>query len=256
MRSTETEGVPRTALKLVGRNPLTRLRRELPLWGSIIAALALATPALAHNIGGSDAAFVAATRGPDPIPFAYLGAKHMVTGYDHLLFLLGVIFFLFRLRQIALYVSLFSLGHSITLLAGVFFDLHVDPHLVDAVIGLSVAYKAFDNLGGFTTLFKVQPDPRAAVFGFGLIHGFGLATKLQALNLNREGLLVNLVSFNVGVEIGQVVALSLILVAMTLWRRTRAFEPTAQGANVLLMLAGFVLAGQQIAGYVFGGAVS
>ncbi len=223
---------------------------------AILSGLAWATAAGAHNIGGTDAAFVAATRGPDPIPFAYLGAKHMVTGYDHLLFLVGVIFFLFRLRQIALYVSLFSLGHSITLLAGVFFDIHADPHLVDAVIGLSVAYKAFDNLGGFRTVFGVQPDTRAAVLGFGLIHGFGLATKLQALNLNPEGLLVNLVSFNVGVEIGQVLALSLILVAMTLWRRTPAFRPTAHAANVVLMLAGFVLAGQQIAGYVFGGAVS
>jgi hypothetical protein len=221
-----------------------------------LGALLLAAPALAHNIGGSDAAFVAATRGPDPFPFLYLGAKHMVTGYDHLLFLVGVIFFLFRFRDIALYVSLFSLGHSITLLAGVYFKLKVDPHLVDAVIGLSVAYKAFDNLSGFKTLVGVQPNPRAAVFGFGLIHGFGLATKLQALNLNKDGLLANLVSFNVGVEIGQVIALSIILVAMTLWRRTRAFEPTAVWANVLLMLAGFVLAGQQIAGYVFGGAVT
>lgn len=219
-------------------------------------ALGLAGAAVAHNIGGTDAAFVAATKGPDPIPFAYLGAKHMVTGYDHLLFLVGVIFFLFRLRQIALYVSLFSLGHSLTLLTGAFFDLHADPHLVDAVIGLSVAYKAFENLGGFRTLFGVQPDARAAVFGFGLIHGFGLATKLQALNLNPQGLLVNLVSFNLGVELGQMLALTVILAAMTLWRRTRAFEPTAQAANVLLLLAGFVLAGQQIAGYVYGGAVS
>ena len=221
-----------------------------------LPAVAWAGAALAHNIGGTDAAFVAATRGPEPIPFMYLGAKHMVTGYDHLLFLVGVVFFLFRLRQIALYVSLFSLGHSITLLAGVVFDLHVDPHLVDAVIGLSVVYKAFENLGGFRTLFGVQPDPRLAVLGFGLIHGFGLATKLQALNLRPEGLLTNLVAFNVGVEIGQVLALSLILAAMTLWRRTPAFAPTAAGANVLLMLAGFVLAGQQVAGYIFGGAVS
>lgn len=221
-----------------------------------LGALVWASAALAHNIGGSDAAFVAGVRGPDPIPFLYLGAKHMVTGYDHLLYLTGVVFFLFRLRQVALYVSLFSLGHSTTLLAGVFLKLHVEPHLVDAAIGLSVAYKAFENLGGFRTLFGVQPDPRAAVAGFGLIHGFGLATKLQALNLNREGLLTNLVSFNVGVELGQIIALSLILAAMTLWRRTPAFAPTAQGANVLLMLAGFVLAGQQIAGYVYGGAVS
>lgn len=221
-----------------------------------LSVVVFATAALAHNIGGTDAAFVAATRGPDPVPFLYLGAKHMVTGYDHLLFLVGVIFFLFRMRDIALYVSLFSLGHSITLLTGVYFQIRVEPHLVDAVIGLSVAWKALENLGGFRTLFGVQPDPRAAVFGFGLIHGFGLATKLQALDLNPDGLLANLLAFNVGVEIGQGLALAVILVAMVLWRRTRTFEPMAQGVNVLLMLAGFVLAGHQIASYVFGGAVT
>ena len=221
-----------------------------------LSAVVFATAALAHNIGGTDAAFVAATRGPDPVPFLYLGAKHMVTGYDHLLFLVGVIFFLFRMRDIVLYVSLFSLGHSITLLTGVYFQIRVDPHLVDAVIGLSVAWKALENLGGFRTLFGVQPDPRAAVFGFGLIHGFGLATKLQALNLNPDGLLVNLLAFNVGVEIGQGLALVVILAAMVLWRRTRTFEPMAHGVNVLLMLAGFVLAGHQIAGYVLDGAVT
>jgi hypothetical protein len=220
-----------------------------------LAFALIAGPALAHNIGGSDAAFVAATRGADPFPFLYLGAKHMVTGYDHLLFLTGVIFFLFRLKQIVLYVSLFSLGHSLTLLAGVFFQLHVDAHLVDAVIGLSVAYKAFDNLQGFKVLTGVQPDPRVAVFGFGLIHGFGLATKLQALKLNPDGLLPNLLSFNVGVEIGQFIALSLILLAMTVWRRTPSFAPAAAASNILLMAAGFVLAGQQIAGFIYGGPV-
>ncbi len=233
------------------------MRRHVAFMALVAAIVgALAGVVDAHGVSGKDAVFLQGLQGQAIIPLMYLGAKHMVTGYDHLAFLVGVIFFLFRLRQIALYVSLFSLGHSITLLAGVFFRLHVDPHLVDAVIGLSVAYKAFDNLSGFQTLAGFQPDPRAAVFGFGLIHGFGLATKLQALNLNPDGLLANLVSFNVGVEIGQVLALTLILAAMTLWRRTRAFEPTAQAANVLLMLGGFVLAGQQVAGYIFGGAVS
>jgi hypothetical protein len=206
--------------------------------------------ALAHDIGGTDAAFVAATRGPDPIPFAYLGAKHMVSGYDHLLFLVGVIFFLHRFRQIVLYVSLFSVGHSITLLTGVFFDLHANAYLVDTVIGLSVVYKAFDNLGGFRTLFGVQPDTRAAVLGFGLIHGLGLATKLQAMSLHPDGLLTNLIAFNLGVEIGQVLALSLILLAMMLWRGTPYFTRTATTANVLLMLAGFILAGRQLAGFI------
>jgi len=221
--------------------------------GLVVAAIAAAGPAYAHAIGGTDAAFVAATKGPDPIPFLYLGAKHMVTGYDHLLFLLGVIFFLFRLRQVALYVSLFSLGHSITLLAGVFLSWRVSPELVDAAIGLSVAWKAFDNLGGFKTVLGVQPDTRAVVFGFGLIHGLGLATKLQALRLNRDGLAVNLLSFNVGVEVGQVAALSVILFVMAFWRRTRAFAPTATAANTVLMTVGFTLAGQQLAGYFLGG---
>ncbi|MEW5686872.1 MAG: HupE/UreJ family protein [Pseudomonadota bacterium] len=233
-------------------SPAARPIRAGVLLVALGAGLALCGAADAHEIGGTDAAFVAAARGPDPIPFAYLGAKHMVTGYDHLLFLVGVIFFLFRLRQIALYVSLFSLGHSITLLAGVAFGWQVNPYLVDAAIGLSVAYKAFENLGGFRTLFGVQPDTRAAVLGFGLIHGLGLATKLQALNLRPDGLIANLVAFNIGVELGQILALSLILVVMTAWRSTRAFAPMAQGANVLLMLAGFILAGQQIAGYVLG----
>lgn len=221
------------------------------------AAALLAVPAIgyAHAIGGSDAEFVKGTSGPDPMPFLYLGAKHMVTGYDHLLYLFGVIFFLFRLRQIALYVSLFSLGHSLTLLAGVYFELKVDPHLVDAVIGLSVAYKGFENIGGFRTLFGAQPDPRLAVLCFGLVHGFGLATKLQALDLNPNGLIANLLSFNVGVEIGQVVALTLILAVMALWRRSHLFGASAGAANIVLILAGFVLAGEQLAGYFYGGAV-
>lgn len=217
-------------------------------------SLMLAASAMAHAIGGKDAAFVAATNGADPMPFLYLGAKHMVTGYDHLLFLVGVIFFLYRLPQIALYVTLFSIGHSITLLAGVLLDTQVDAHLVDAAIGVSVVWKAFDNLGGFKTLFGVQPDNRWIVLGFGLIHGFGLATKLQDLNLRPNGLIANLISFNVGVEIGQILALSLILVAMTAWRRTRLFNPTAAAANWLIMVAGFVFAIHQIAGYFLEGA--
>src|SRR5690606_24673785 len=120
-----------------------------------------------------------------------LGAKHMVTGYDHLLFLVGVIFFLHRLRDVALYVTMFSLGHSVTLLSGVLGQIHVSPHLVDAVIGLSVVYKALDNLGGFRTLFGAAPNPKLAVLGFGLVHGFGLATKLQDIQLSADGLVPN-----------------------------------------------------------------
>jgi hypothetical protein len=228
-------------------------------WSRAAAALllmAFASAAVAHGIGGSDAEFVANTRGPDPIPFMYLGAKHMVTGYDHLLFLVGVIFYLFRLRQVALYVSLFSLGHSITLLAGVYFRIGANSALVDAVIGFSIVYKAFENLGGFKTVFRFQPDSRLAVFAFGLVHGFGLSTKLLDLNLHREGLLANLVSFNVGVELGQIFALSIILVIMIAWRRTRFFLASAEGINIALMFAGFLLAGRQLAAYFLQGALA
>lgn len=213
-----------------------------------LASCALAQPAFAHAIGGKDAAFVANTTGPDPFPFLYLGAKHMVTGYDHLLFLAGVVFFLYRLKDVLIYVSLFSLGHSTTLLIGVLSNLDVSPFLVDAVIGLSVSYKAFENLGGFRKL-GFEPNPKAAVFAFGLVHGLGLATKLQELHVKPNGLLANLISFNVGVEIGQLIALSLILGLIVLWRTTPSFGRLATAANALLFLAGVVLAGEQIAGY-------
>lgn len=238
---------PRTAL------PCWRLR---PLGLACALLLAnLSSVALAHAIGGRDAGFVAATRGPAPGPFLYLGAKHMVTGYDHLLFLLGVIFFLRRFRDVVLYVSLFSLGHSITLLSGVLLGFGLNSYLVDAVIGLSVAYKAFDNVGGLEQALGYRPNPRLVVFGFGLVHGLGLATKLQELRLNRDGLLVNLVSFNVGVELGQVIALSILLALILAWRRTRLFSTTAVAANWAIMTAGFVLTGYQLAGYRWGAAL-
>jgi hypothetical protein len=224
-----------------------------------IGAAALATAAvvlggfgeaLAHGIGGKDAAFVAASHGPQIIPFLYLGAKHMVTGYDHLLFILGVIFFLYRLSHVAIYVTMFSLGHSITLLTGVLSGIHVNPYLVDAIIGLSVAYKAFDNLGGFTTLVGFQPDTRAAVLIFGLFHGFGLATKLQALKLSKDGLLANMISFNVGVEIGQLIALTAMLGVILWWRRSAGFARSALIANAVILFAGFLLMDCQLAGFL------
>lgn len=214
----------------------------------ILPALALPVAALAHGVAGGDAAYVASSRGVNVFPFMYLGAKHMVTGYDHLLFLAGVIFFLYRLKDVALYVTLFAIGHSTTLLAGVLGGIHANAYIVDAIIGLSVAYKAFENLGGFRRL-GWQIDPRFAVLAFGFAHGFGLATKLQELSLSPEGLAANLVSFNVGVELGQLAALSIILLAFNFWRRSRSFLSGAWTANVLIMAAGFVLIGYQLAGY-------
>jgi hypothetical protein len=227
-----------------------RIGHAMALAGlALLALLGLAEPVLAHGIAGKDAAFVAASHGPQIVAFLYLGAKHMVTGYDHLLFILGVIFFLYDLRHVALYVTMFSVGHSITLLTGVLSNIHVNPFLVDAVIGLSVAYKAFDNLGGFKTVFGVQPNTKLAVLGFGLVHGFGLATKLQELRLSKDGLVANMVAFNVGVELGQLLALSVILGVIVWWRRQPGFNRQAMAANALILFAGFLLMEYQLAGY-------
>uniref|UniRef100_UPI00389A4083 HupE/UreJ family protein n=1 Tax=Sphingobium sufflavum TaxID=1129547 RepID=UPI00389A4083 len=224
--------------------------RSLPATALMtVALLAFAGDALAHGVAEGDKAFIMANPGVNIIPYMYLGAKHMVTGYDHLLFLFGVIFFLYRLKDVWTYVTLFAIGHSTTLLAGVMFNLHANPFIIDAIIGLSVVYKALDNLGAFPTLFGFQPNQKAAVLIFGFFHGFGLATKLQDLVSSRDGLLTNLISFNIGVETGQVIALSIILILMTLWRTTPSFNRSVVVANAALMCAGFVLTGYQIAGY-------
>jgi hypothetical protein len=203
----------------------------------------------AHGVAEDDKGFIEQAAGMQLIPYTYLGAKHMVTGYDHLLFLLGVVFFLYRLREIAAYVTLFAIGHSVTLLFGVLSGTHVDPYIVDAIIGLSVVYKALDNLGAFQRWFGVRPNPKVAVLVFGFFHGFGLATKLQEFTLSQEGLVANIVAFNIGVELGQLLALSAIVIAMNYWRRTDMFARQALAANVALMAAGFVLIGYQLAGF-------
>src|SRR5688572_2858241 len=213
-----------------------------------IATLGGASVALAHGIAGEDQAFLLRATGAHIGPYIYLGAKHMVTGYDHLLFLAGVIFFLYRLKDVALYVTLFAVGHSTTLLLGVLAGWHVDAYLVDAVIGLSVVYKAFENIGGFRRL-GFEPSTKAAVLFFGFFHGLGLATKLQDLALSKDGLVTNMVSFNVGVEIGQLLALGLMLIAFNVWRRSGGFLRHAFAGNVALMAAGFVLAGYQLTGF-------
>ncbi len=211
-------------------------------------ALICSAAALGHGIEGADQEFLLRNTGPNIGPYLYLGAKHMVTGYDHLLFLAGVIFFLYRLKEVALYVTLFAVGHSVTLLLGVLGGLHVNPYIVDAIIGFSVVYKAFENLNGFEKL-GFQPNMKAAVLVFGFFHGFGLATKLQDLEISEDGLVTNMLSFNVGVELGQFVALALILIAFNVWRTSGSFLKYARLSNVALMTAGFMLIGYQVTGY-------
>ena len=204
--------------------------------------------AMAHGVEGDDQAFMLSNSGPLIGPYIYLGAKHMVTGYDHLLFLAGVMFFLYRLREVGLYVTLFAVGHSATLLIGVLGGLHVNAYIVDAIIGLSVVYKAFENLGGFKRL-GLNLDTRVAVLVFGLFHGFGLATKLQDLAISPDGLVTNMISFNVGVELGQFLALGLILLVLNMLRASGQFFRLAVGTNVAIMCAGFVLIGYQLTGF-------
>lgn len=224
-------------------------------WLRSLALLALAAllltsaNAFAHDLSDANRAYVQSIHGPAPIPFLYLGAKHMVTGLDHVLFLVGVVFFLYRLRDVVLYVSLFTVGHSLTLLGGVLMGTGLNPYIVDAIIGFSVMYKAFENMGGFRKL-GLAIDTRLAVLVFGLFHGMGLATKLQDLSPSRDGLLANLVSFNIGVEIGQVLALAVVVALLNAWRGTRSFTAGAFYANLLLLVAGVALTGYQIVGYL------
>ena len=232
--------------------PLQRLARTpLADWFALAALLLLslaATGALAHGVADGDKGYIQEISGTQLLPFTYLGAKHMVTGYDHLLFLAGVIFFLYKLKDIALYVSLFAVGHSVTMLYGVYAGVNVNPYVIDAIIGLSVVYKALDNLGAYQRWFGVQPNTKAATLIFGLFHGFGLAAKIQEFEIARDGLLPNLLAFNVGVEIGQLLALGAILIAMGYWRRSASFFRHAYTANVAMMCAGFMLIGYQLTG--------
>ena len=214
-----------------------------------LVAVVLVPEASAHGVSGKDAVFLQSIRGAAIGPLMYLGAKHMVTGYDHLAFLVGVIFFLYRMKDIVQYVSLFTIGHSVTLLVGVLGGVRANPYIIDAIIGFSVVYKAFDNIDGFTHFFGFRPNARAAVLVFGLFHGFGLATKLQDFALSPNGLVANIVSFNVGVEIGQVIALTCVLAVLTFWRTRTGFLRHAVATNGILMACGFLLIGYQLSGY-------
>ncbi|MGL3822154.1 HupE/UreJ family protein [Sphingopyxis sp. R3-92] len=205
--------------------------------------------AMAHAVAEGDKGYIQEISGVNILAFMYLGAKHMVTGYDHILFLFGIIFFLYRMKHIALYVSLFAIGHSTTMLLGVFFDFGINSYIIDAIIGFSIVYKALDNLGAYQRWFDFQPNTKVATLIFGFCHGFGLATKIIEYDISPDGLLPNLLAFNVGVEIGQLLALGAILIMMGFWRRTDSFWKHAYTANVVMMAAGFLLIGYQLTGY-------
>lgn len=217
------------------------------LWFAWLACalILVSSEAFGHGVARGDQSYLTNIEGIHPFPFMYLGAKHMVTGYDHLLYLAGVIFFLRKLKDVVKFVSLFAIGHSITLLFGVLSGIQVNAYLVDAIIGLSVCYKALENLGTIRFL-----DPRIAVFGFGLVHGFGLSTKLQDLSLSQDGLVANMIYFNIGVEIGQIIALTFLLVLFSWLRSLPNFPQVASNANIVLFGAGLLLFGLQTVGFI------
>jgi hypothetical protein len=237
------ETVPRAGFRL-GRNAV------LTLTLITLSLFALPGHALAHAVAEGDKGYIQEITGINFIPFMYLGAKHMMTGYDHLLFLAGVIFFLYRLNHIAIYVTLFAIGHSTTMILGVYYNIAISAFIIDAIIGLSVVYKALDNMGAYQRWLGFQPNTKAATFIFGLFHGFGLAAKVQEYQIAQDGLLTNLIAFNLGVELGQLLALGAILIAMSYWRRSDGFWRHAYTANVAMMSAGFILMGMHIAGYI------
>jgi len=214
-----------------------------------IASMSMSFDTLAHGVDDNTRGFLEQNTGMQFIPFIYMGAKHMFTGYDHVLFLVGVIFFLYRSRDVLLYISMFTIGHSITLLWGVLGDIQVNPYLIDAIIGFSVVYKGFDNLGGFKQVFGKQPNTKLAVLIFGLFHGFGLATKLQEFELASDGLVANIIAFNIGVELGQLMALTFIVIAINYWRKSSSFQRFATLTNTILMSVGLMLVGLQLTAY-------
>jgi len=210
-------------------------------------ALFTSSEALAHGMSPEDQLRIL---NAGYVQYALLGASHMLTGYDHLLFLFGVIFFLTRFGDVVKFITAFTVGHSITLVFATIWGIQANYYLIDAVIALTVCYKAFDNLDGFRKYLEVSsPNLIGMVFVFGLIHGFGLSTRLQQLPLGDEGLVLKILAFNIGVEVGQVVALAVMVLLLSAWRRTRSFEKFSQAANASLILAGALLLLMQLHGY-------
>ncbi len=216
----------------------------------LASSVLLSTVAFAHGISQSD--MQAMIEGGN-LRYIWLGATHMLSGYDHLLFLFGVIFFLTTARDIIKFVTIFTIGHSITLIFATFMSINANYYLIDAVIALSVIYKAFDNNKGFQNYLGVKsPNLLMMVFIFGLIHGFGLSTRLQQLPLGEPSfeMLMRIISFNIGVEVGQIIALIAMLLVLTQWRKLASFAKFSKITNHALMFVGFMLLLMQLHGYL------
>lgn len=214
---------------------------------SAIPLLLLPLLAVLHGVSSSDQAIL---DNGGLLSYVYVGGKHMITGYDHLLFLAGVVFYLTGFKDIIKFVSIFTIGHSITLIGATFLGIKADEHLIDAVIAVSVLYKGFENLGGFKKLQLKSPNLLLMVLIFGLIHGLGLSTRLQSFEVGTEQFLAKIISFNIGVELGQVLALIPIVFLITQWKKYNSYTAFYKAANVYLVIAGIGLFIYQLYGYV------
>ena len=204
--------------------------------------------AMAHGVSSADQEIL---NDGGLLSYIYVGAKHMVTGYDHLLFLAGVIFYLSGFKDIVKFITVFTIGHSITLIGATYLGIKANEHLIDAIIALSVLYKGFENLNGFEKYFKVKSaNLLLMVFIFGLIHGFGLSTRLQSFDVGTSQFLAKIVSFNIGVELGQILALIPIVFIITQWKSKKSYEAFYKAANFYLVIAGIGLFAYQIYSYL------
>jgi len=184
------------------------------------------------------------------LQYLWLGASHMLTGYDHLLFVFGIVFFLTTFADIVKYITAFTIGHSITLVSATLLGISANFYLIDAVIALSVCYIGYENIGGFRKYFEKPPNLLLAIFLLGFVHGFGLSTRLQQLPLGDDGIILRILSFNLGIELGQVGALSLMLILLFKWRRTKSFLQISDLSNRGLIAAGALLFVMQMHGYL------
>ncbi len=225
----------------------TMIRGRIYALIAIIVAMLSSVSVLAHGMSDADKQRAIEAGLPD---YLVLGAGHMLTGYDHLLFLFGVVFFLSRFSDIVKFITAFTVGHSITLVFATLYFVQANYFLVDAVIALTVCYKGFENLDGFKRYFSVDsPNLMYMVFGFGLIHGFGLSTRLQQLPMGEGSIVMKILAFNVGVELGQIAALSAMLALLVGWRKTDSFRRFSVMANTLLVIIGGLLFLHQLHGY-------
>lgn len=229
---------------------LTKFKQSQWRWAIVMILLAttlFVSQAFGH--GMSEAEKLSIIDGGN-MRYLWIGATHMLSGYDHLLFVFGIIFFLTRFKDIVKYITAFTLGHSATLIYATFTGLQINYFLIDAVIGLSVAYIAFANLDGFKKYWQVNPPNLLfMIIALGLIHGLGLSTRLQQLPLSEEQLLLNIISFNIGIELGQIIALTVMLLLLAGWRKSESFKPFSRVSNMLLIVAGFYLFTMQMHGY-------